>query len=300
MASHSFLPSLCFSITIVLGSTMTALCEDDPRFLVSPEWVASHLDDPALVLLHVGTIEQYDSTHLPGAHFVALSEITMKRGEEMIAFELRPSAHLDSVFESKGVSDDSRIVIYYGRDWISPTTRVYLTLDYLGFGDRTVIMDGGMGAWINKGYAVTSDPPVPRQGTLTPLPRSDVVVTVDWMKDNYANPGTALIDSRNREYYTGEELGNSKRPGHIPGARSLPFSELVDETNRFKDKEVLREMFREEMAEGQTVVSYCHIGQQASLTYFVARYLGQEARMYDGSINEWSRNPELPLITGEE
>ncbi len=77
-------------------------------------------------------------------------------------------------------------------------------------------------------------------------------------------------------------------------------SDLVDETNRFRDNEVLREMFRKEIEEGRTVVSYCHIGQQASLTYFVARYLGQEARMYDGSMNEWSRNAELPLITGEE
>lgn len=297
MASHSF---LAFSFFLILGSTVSASSEDDPKFLVSPDWVASHLDDPTIVLLQVGTIEQYDSTHIPGAYYIALSDITIKRGEEKIPFELPSTAHLDSVFESKGVSDNSRIVVYYGRDWISPTARVYLTLDYLGFGDRTLIMDGGMSAWMSQGYAVTSDPSLPRQGALTPHPRTDVVVTVEWMKDNYANPATAVIDSRNKEYYTGQDRGNSQRPGHIPGARSLPFSELIDEEYRFKDKEMLGELFRKDITEGKTVVSYCHIGQQASLTYFVARYLGYDARMYDGSMNEWSRNPDLPLVTGEE
>ncbi len=297
MTQGSFLVSLALFFTLPVPT----LCQDNPRFLVSPSWVAARLHDPTVVLLHVGTREQYDSTHIPGAHFIAISDISTRREEGTVVLELPSFAHLDSVFESKGISDDSRVVVYCGRDWISPTARVYLTLDYLGFGDRTFIMDGGMQEWIREGNRVTTDKPAEARGSFSPRPRPDVVVTRDWVKENLDAPGIALIDSRHTEFYTGEDLGNSLRPGHIPGARSIPFTEMVDESLRFRSEEELREMFLAAgMSESKTAVSYCHIGQQASLTYFVARYLGYNARMYDGSMNEWSRDPDLPIVVGEE
>jgi thiosulfate/3-mercaptopyruvate sulfurtransferase len=224
----------------------------------------------------------------------------MKR-EDGTVFELPPVARLDSVFESKGVSDDSRVVVYFGRDWISPTARVYLTLDYLGFGERTFILDGGMGSWVVAGHPVTAERPPERRGSFTPRPRPDIVADVTWLSGHLSDPEIALIDSRNREFYTGEGLGNSVRAGHILGARSMPFTGLVDDSGHFKSREELTKMFADHgMDDGKTMVSYCHIGQQASLTYFVARYLGYDARMYDGSMNEWSRKPELPVVAGDE
>ena len=71
--------------------------------------------------------------------------------------EIPPAATLDSLLESLGVSDASRIVLYWAKDWYSPTTRVFLTLDYLGLGDRTSILDGGFAAWKAAGGPVTTD-----------------------------------------------------------------------------------------------------------------------------------------------
>ena len=289
------------SVVLLLVWTSAAFCENDPLFLVPTSWVADRLNDPTLVLLHVGTRDQYDSNHIPGAHFIALSDISTRREEGSVVLELPSVAHLDSVFESVGISDDSRIVVYYGGDWISPSARVYLTLDYLGLGNQTSIMDGGMQAWVGEGNPTTSAQPAQRKGSFNPQPRPDVIVTLEWVKENLENPAIALIDSRNTEFYTGEDLGNSVRRGHLPGARSVPFTEMVDDSLRFKGKAELREILvAGGLSDERTAVSYCHIGQQASLTYFVARYLGYEARMYDGSMNEWSRYPDLPMVAEEQ
>src|SRR5258708_15380624 len=91
--------------------------------------------------------------------------------------------------------------------------------------------------------------------------------------------------------------GRCRAPGHIPSAKSIPFSSVVeDPTNKFKSVEALRGLFGAAgVKPSDTVATYCHIGQQASLLYFVARYLGYEAHLYDGSFEDWSHRPELPV-----
>jgi thiosulfate/3-mercaptopyruvate sulfurtransferase len=86
------------------------------------------------------------------------------------------------------------------------------------------------------------------------------------------------------------------RGGHIPGARNIPFDSVVEDSNKFKSVETLRQLFNTAgVKPGDSVTTYCHIGQQASLLYFVARYLGYEAHLYDGSFEDWSHHPELPV-----
>jgi thiosulfate/3-mercaptopyruvate sulfurtransferase len=84
--------------------------------------------------------------------------------------------------------------------------------------------------------------------------------------------------------------------GHVPGARNVPFSELLDEQRKLKPAASLREIMTPSTGGAPALtVTYCHIGQQATLVYFVARYLDLEARLYDGSFQDWSSRPELPV-----
>jgi len=89
--------------------------------------------------------------------------------------------------------------------------------------------------------------------------------------------------------------------GHIPSAVNIPFSTLADAANKLKDSAMLKSLLSDAgIKQGDQIVSYCHIGQQATLVYFVAKYLGYDARLYDGSFEDWSKRTELPVVTGNK
>jgi thiosulfate/3-mercaptopyruvate sulfurtransferase len=268
--------------------------------IVSTEWLAQHLDDDSLVLFQVGEKDEYAAGHIPGAQFITLAEISAPRGEGL-ALELPPVAQLKATFEKLGVSDKSRIVIYFSKDWVTPIARVFLTLDYLGLGERTSILNGGLPAWRAEKRPVTTEEDIVKMGSLSAQPNKQIVVDAAWVNANLNKPGVMILDARAPKFYTGEDEGRMPRGGHIPGAKSIPFSTLVeDSNNKFKSVETLRGLFSAAgVKQGDSVTTYCHVGQQASLLYFVARYLGYDAHLYDGSFEDWSRRPELPVEKSE-
>jgi len=289
---------------IVLGGVVTARAQAAPgrdSMVVTTEWVARHLKDPGLVLLHVGERKDYDAAHLPGAQFLPREAFGIRDAESNLTLQLPPVPALVERLGALGVSDTTRVVLYFGTDWVTPTARAYVTFDYLGLGDRTSIMDGGLPAWRAEHRPVTTDVGPPRAGRLTPRPRAEVIADLAYVQSNLHAPGTIVVDSRTPEFFAGEKPGSMPRAGRIPGARNVPFSSLVGDDNKLKDAASLRAIFAEQGAgEGKSLITYCHIGQQASLGYFVAKYLGFPVRLYDGSFEEWSRHAELPVETGKE
>ncbi len=250
-----------------------------------------------VVLLHIGEAADYEAGHIPGARFLPYDAISQRRNG--LVLELPAAAALDSLFESLGVSDESRIVLYWSKDWYSPTTRVFLTLDYLGLGEKTSILDGGSAAWKAAGGPVTTAVPSPTRGKLTIHPRPDVIVDAPAVRSAIGDARVAIIDARDPRFYAGEATGMHVRQGHLPGAKNLPFNTLIDDRGTFKARAALEQMLD---AAGATpdkrVISYCHIGQQATVVYFAARLLGRDVRLYDGSWDEWSRLTEMPIETG--
>lgn len=287
-------------LALIVQSSSQAQGKGRDSMIVSTDWLAKHLNDPDLVLLQVGDKKEYDAAHLKGAQYIQLADISTPRGSGLI-LELPPVDQLKATFEKFGITDKSRIVVYFSKDWVTPTSRVYFTLDYLGLGDRTSILDGGMPAWIAEKRDVTTEVSSPKPRSFTPHPNPNLVVEASWVSGNINKPGVAIVDARASKFYTGAEAGQMPRAGHIPSAKSIPFSSVVeDQTNKFKSAEALRSLFNAAgVKQRDTVATYCHIGQQASLLYFVARYLGYEAHLYDGSFEDWSHRPELPVEKSE-
>ena len=97
-------------------------------------------------------------------------------------------------------------------------------------------------------------------------------------------------------WYDGVEFGPRSRKGHIAGAKSLPFSEVTDDNGRLKSADQLTSLFTKAgVGPKDTVVAYCHIGQQATAVLFAARTLGHPVLLYDGSFQDWAGRPELPV-----
>ncbi|MEZ5314216.1 MAG: sulfurtransferase [Thermoanaerobaculia bacterium] len=269
--------------------------------VVTGDWLARHLHDADLVLLHVGDRAQYDTGHIPGARYLSLREISVGHGDEGgLSLEMPPDEELRGMLEALGVSDRSRIVVYFGKDWISPTTRALFTFDYAGLGKRAALLDGGQPLWVSEGRPLSTDPPPERRGHLRPLRPHRTIVDGDFVRSHLDADGFAIVDARSPEYYDGRKTGGGPdrphRTGHIAGAGNLPFDSILDDAMRLRsDAELRAALERAGVAKRDTVITYCHIGQQATAALFAARLLGHPVRLYDGSFEDWSRRSDAPV-----
>jgi len=283
------------TIAIPTGSLLDALHQGPPRdkMVVNSEWLKKHLNDADLVLLQVGEKPEFDKEHIPGARFITMQDVSdpasSARGAEK-QLELPTPEALRAKLESFGISDKSTIVVYPGNDWFSPSTRIIFTLDWIGLGDRTVWLDGGMQAWKRAGGKVTADLPKAASGKLSAKPTKNLVVDAEWVNAHRNSPGYALIDARSPDMYDGTHPSMIKA-GHIPGAHNIPFDQMTDDTYILKSPAALAEYFEKAgVKKGDTIVGYCHLGQQATGMLFAARTLGYNVLLYDGSFHDWEKH----------
>jgi len=306
-------------VSLSLAATTAAAQTPRDAMLVTPEWVSAHMRDANTILLHVGDPRQYAPKHLAGAQFMDLDQISVSdhSGMQMppgmtpppepikgpkngLILEMPTAEQLRSQLSKFGISDNTKIIVYSANNWISPTTRVVFTLDYAGLGKNVVVMNGGLEAWTRENRPVTDVvPPAPQPGKLSALTLRPLVVDANYVNAHAKTSGVSIVDARARAYYDGIPRDRSEpgsRLGHIPGAKSVPFTEVQNEDGTLKSNEQLVEIFTKAGVQPKdTVVGYCHIGQQATAMLFAARALGHPVLLYDGSFTQWERLTQLPV-----
>lgn len=284
------------------ASAQTDAAAARARLVVTPAWLAQHLKDPDLVLLHVGNKATYDTGHIAGARHVdyraTLAASPAPGDSAALTLEMLPPDVLRDRLAGLGISDTSRVVVYQSDDMWTPSTRVLLTLDYAGL-PNVAWLDGGQKAWTKAGHPLTAEPAPAKAGTLSPLKLRPVVVDAEFVKAKLNTPGFAIVDSRNTPFYdgsrTGGRAGAEHKTGHIAGALSVPFDTLTSAEVELKPAAEIAAVFtRAGVKPGDTVITYCHIGQQATAVLFAARTLGYKVMLYDGSFEDWSRR-DLPV-----
>lgn len=262
------------------------------ELVVSTQWLADHLNDPKLVIVHIGHDEaEYRASHIPGARFLLMDKFVDHHTPPEV--ELLPPDQLKKNLQEIGIGDDSRVV-YYAPDWDPMATRLFFTMDYLGHGDQAALLDGGLDQWVRERRPTSTQTPSVTPGNLTVHLHPEIVAKMDYMKKLVDSPDhdVVIIDSRPSKRY---------RSGHLGGAESFYWENaLVSEKEPLlKSPQQLRQLFASAGVTGsKKEVSYCEVGLQASYTYFLARYLGIDAAMYDGSYKEWS-SAKQPVVRGD-
>jgi thiosulfate/3-mercaptopyruvate sulfurtransferase len=283
------------------GAAAAATCGGhgtQQSLIVSTNWLADHMKDANLVVLAVGEKSDYDAEHIAGSQFIEYRSVGAK-GATGLTLELPPMDQLAEVFSKLGVDNDSRVIVYRLKDWLTPAARVILTLDAMGLGRNAAMLDGSLATWKEEGRATSKETPTVKPRKLTPCPQNDVITDLDFVKSNLHQAGVRILDARDPKVYSGETARSGLVPGHIQGAGNVHYDSLLDEkTGKLKPVAELQSKFRDAgVKPGDRVVTYCFIGQQASALYLVSRYLGYDTRLYDGSWDEWTRHPELPVET---
>lgn len=275
---------------------VAAAAQTPAPLLVDVAWLSQHLNDRNLVVLHVDNEAEYKAGHIPGARFVSMQQVSKGAGPDSpLILELLPPDDLRARLQALGISEDSRIVVYYGRNGFPSATRIILTLDHAGLGGQTSLLNGGLTAWTRAGNAVTPEVPTVTTGRLTARTMKPVTVDASFVQ---ALPRQAhiLVDGRAPSLYQGVQPDGWNNVGHIAGAVNIPFTEILD-SNLMVDRTRLEGLFgKAGVKAGDTVVAYCHIGQQGTTVVFAARLLGHQAVLYDGSMQDWGSNKRGAVI----
>jgi thiosulfate/3-mercaptopyruvate sulfurtransferase len=277
-----------------------------PEVLVSTDWVAEHLDDPQVRLVESDEdLLLYEVGHIPGA--VKLDWVGDLNDPLIRDYVERE--RLQSLLRSKGISDETTIVLYGDKNnWWA--TYAFWVLRLFGITNLKV-MDGGRARWQDEGRPLVTALPRYREANIALWKRNDASLRA-FRDDVFAHikARKALVDVRSPEEYRGERLHmpeyaneGALRGGHIPGARNIPWGRAVDpETHTFKSAPELRAIYEKEqgLRGAEEVIAYCRIGERSSHTWFVLTYLLGYAnvRNYDGSWTEWGNLVRAPIERG--
>ena len=278
-----------------------------PDALVSTEWLAEHLDDPAIRIIESDEdVLLYDMGHIRNAQKVDwhadLNDPVLRDYVSREAFE--------RLLRSKGI-DGSTTVIFYGdrNNWWA--CYAFWVFQLFGF-TNAKILDGGRSKWeIEERLMVTEVPRFAPTQYVAPA-RSDERIRAfqDEVREHMAR-GLPLVDVRSLPEYTGERTHMPEYPqegtlrgGHIPGAKSVPWARAANGNGTFKSAEELRAIYEGEqhLRPEDDVIAYCRIGERSSHTWFVLTYLlgYEKVRNYDGSWTEWGNTVRAPIRTGSE
>jgi thiosulfate/3-mercaptopyruvate sulfurtransferase len=273
-----------------------------PEALVDTAWVADHLNDPKVRIVECDEdILLYDQGHIPGAVKIDwVGELN-----DPIIRDYLDRERFEQLMVSKGISNDTTVVFYGDKhNWWA--TYALWVFKLFGHPDAR-IMNGGRAKWIAEGRPLTREVPSYPPGEYRAPERNDAAIRAfrDQVLAHIRQGGTALVDVRSPQEYTGERLHMPEYPqegalrgGHIPTAVNIPWASAVREDSTFKSADELRELYASKgITPDKDVIAYCRIGERSSHTWFVLTYLlgYPKVRNYDGSWTEWGNAVGLPI-----
>ena len=287
---------LAFSFLPVL-----ALAQDPVNFSVSTDWLADNLKNPNVVIVDIRKVEEYKAGHVPGAVNVFYGSWAVSKGG--LQNELPSTDDLFETIGSAGITPGSTVIVVGKVDTMPDrvnATRVEWTLKYAGIGNAAVL-DGGFNKWVKEKKPVTTTAARPKAQSYTGKVNPDMVATKSYVMSNLGK--VILVDVREPAFYTGEKkLDFVAKPGHIKGAVNLPTLQVFNADGTFKSKQELANMAVPVVGDqtSKEIITYCDTGRFCSAWTVILMDLGyKKVRNYEGSMEEWSKEPNAPVVTGK-
>jgi thiosulfate/3-mercaptopyruvate sulfurtransferase len=275
--------------------------------LVTTEWLAGQLGardlrviDATLFLPGSGrdARSEYEASHIPGAMFMDLEAIVA--ADTPLPHMLPPEQAFASAVGALGVGEGDRIVVYDNSP-LHSAARAWWMLRIFGAG-QVALLDGGLAKWTAEGRPVESGAAAAAPAVFTPRVERDAVADKTFVGAVSGTGAWNVVDARPASRFRGEDVEPRPgvQPGHIPGSKSLPQSELFEADGSWKGGETLRAAFAAAGVDlDRPMVTTCGSGVTAAVLLFGAHLLGKEdVRLYDGSWSEWGADPSTPKATG--
>ena len=280
---------------------------DDPRTLVSADWLKAHLKDPDLRLLDASwhmpdsgrdPRAEYRDRHIPGARFFDIDDISDSRSE--LPHMAPETEKFMSRMRAMGVGDGHQVVVYDSTGLFS-AARVWWLFRLMGKRD-VAVLDGGLPAWEAAGGETEDMDPVIRDRHMTVSRQNQLTRDVTQVARAAKLRDHTILDARSPARFEGTEPEPRPglRSGHIPGARNVHYRTLLNDDGTMKDADALRAVFEAAGADlDKPVITTCGSGVTAAILNLALERIGKtDHALYDGSWSEWGMYPDLPIATG--